>query len=337
MKHWPTRPGVYLTDAVGPWVPAGVIQVAADVSSEITGLRARVDEEVAFGLEQRGWGRAEMTRRVAEVIDVLGLSSLVDRDPRELSGGQTRLVAIGAAAVVPEVGLLIEHPWAGLDPESVRRVRTLCRLRAEQSGTVVLVCPPRPRLGRAELPAWVEPGAPVTLSQVSAQRGAVTLGPVDVELRRGAVTWLTGANGAGKSTLLRELALTHGAALSMQRSVDQVVDHAVGRMGIDAQTMRMAQLAADAHPLDLEPSALRVAMVAAALARGTAVVCLDEPDVDLDAAGRAVVHRLLAQALRQQVAVVIACHEDSFMSEVASYCQVTPVEVDSLRRPAGRH
>ena len=64
-----------------------------------------VEDNVGFGL--RGRPREERRRRVAEVLDRLGLGPLRARRPRELSGGQQQRVALGRAlAVDPELLLL---------------------------------------------------------------------------------------------------------------------------------------------------------------------------------------------------------------------------------------
>ncbi len=92
-----------------------------------------VEDDVAFGLENLGVGRAEMRERVREAIAAVGLAGYERREPHTLSGGEKQRVALaGLLAVGPEV-LLLDEPTAMLDPagreEVLRRVRELSRSR----------------------------------------------------------------------------------------------------------------------------------------------------------------------------------------------------------------
>jgi energy-coupling factor transport system ATP-binding protein len=92
-----------------------------------------VEDDVAFGLENLGVGRAEMRGRVREAIAAVGLAGYERREPHTLSGGEKQRVALaGLLAVGPEV-LLLDEPTAMLDAagreEVLRRVRDLARSR----------------------------------------------------------------------------------------------------------------------------------------------------------------------------------------------------------------
>ena len=92
-----------------------------------------VEDDVAFGLENLGAGRAEMRERVREAIASVGLAGYERREPHTLSGGEKQRVALaGLLAVGPEV-LLLDEPTAMLDPagreEVLGRVRELSRSR----------------------------------------------------------------------------------------------------------------------------------------------------------------------------------------------------------------
>ena len=68
-------------------------------------LRDTVIENIAFGLEQRGVERGEMQRRCLDIADKLGLSDLLERNPRELSTGQAKRLTLamlfGGGAAAP--------------------------------------------------------------------------------------------------------------------------------------------------------------------------------------------------------------------------------------------
>lgn len=87
-----------------------------------------VADDVAFGPRNQGLSAAEVERRVAHALDLVGLADRRDASPFELSGGQQRLAAIaGVLAMEPEL-LVLDEPTAGLDPRGRAR---LCALMAD--------------------------------------------------------------------------------------------------------------------------------------------------------------------------------------------------------------
>jgi spermidine/putrescine transport system ATP-binding protein len=74
-----------------------------------------VERNVAFGLERKKIAKAEVTRRVAETLEMVQLGPLAKRRPGQLSGGQAQRVALARALVNRPRALLLDEPLGALD------------------------------------------------------------------------------------------------------------------------------------------------------------------------------------------------------------------------------
>lgn len=125
-----------LTGALTVEGAAGI--VFQDPASQL--VMERVEDEVAFGLENLDWPREDMVERIPDVLAEMGLTSLERRRSQRLSGGQQQRLAL-AGALAPRAGILVlDEPTANLDPGGTAAFfERLRALRAERIVTVVLV------------------------------------------------------------------------------------------------------------------------------------------------------------------------------------------------------
>ena len=86
-----------------------------------------VREHLAFGPVLRRVSRREIRRRVEEVAAALGITSLLSRTPKHLSGGEARRVAIGRAIAFHPRLLLLDEPLSALDEDHRLRLLELLR------------------------------------------------------------------------------------------------------------------------------------------------------------------------------------------------------------------
>ncbi|MDQ0941285.1 glycine betaine/L-proline ABC transporter ATP-binding protein [Streptomyces sp. V1I1] len=99
-----------------------------------------VIDNVAYGLEIQGLGKAARRSRAAEVVAKVGLEGLEHRRPGQLSGGQQQRVGLARAlAVDPEV-MLFDEPFSALDPLIRRDMQEeVIRLHREEGRTMIFI------------------------------------------------------------------------------------------------------------------------------------------------------------------------------------------------------
>jgi len=98
-------------------------------------FKAKVQENVAFGLKMRGRDDRE---KVLEALEAVGLAGYESRDANTLSGGEMQRIALARALVLEPELLLLDEPTANLDPKSAAAIDGLLQELAGKKTTVIL-------------------------------------------------------------------------------------------------------------------------------------------------------------------------------------------------------
>lgn len=99
-----------------------------------------VNQNIAFGLENLKWSRADIKARTEELLAMLKIAEFGDRYPSELSGGQQQRVAIARTLATKPKVLFMDEPLSNLDAKLRTEMRTeLKRLHKDTDSTFVYV------------------------------------------------------------------------------------------------------------------------------------------------------------------------------------------------------
>ena len=99
-----------------------------------------VAENLAFGLKMRRTPKHEIDERVRRAAEILGIEGLLDRKPKQLSGGQMQRVALGRAIVRDPDAFLLDEPLSNLDAKlRVRMREEIAKLHAQTKSSMVYV------------------------------------------------------------------------------------------------------------------------------------------------------------------------------------------------------
>lgn len=97
-------------------------------------------ENMAFGLKLQKRPKEEISRRVNEAAEILGIEALLSRKPKALSGGQRQRVAVGRAIVRNPKVFLFDEPLSNLDAKMRVSMRTeISKLHARLEATMIYV------------------------------------------------------------------------------------------------------------------------------------------------------------------------------------------------------
>jgi ABC-type sugar transport system ATPase subunit len=97
-----------------------------------------VREQLGFALEVRKHESEVIAARVVELARLLGITSLLDRRPFGLSGGEAQRVAVGRALAARPAILCLDEPLNGLDDQTRHEMQELLRVVQQTTGVTTL-------------------------------------------------------------------------------------------------------------------------------------------------------------------------------------------------------
>ncbi len=107
--------------------------------NQLSGAKDTVFEEIAFGLQNLGIPKEEIFKRVEENLKLLDIEEYRDRNPFDLSGGQTQRVAIASILAMEPKVIVLDEPTSQLDPQGSEEVFRVVDKLAKTGITIIMV------------------------------------------------------------------------------------------------------------------------------------------------------------------------------------------------------
>jgi spermidine/putrescine transport system ATP-binding protein len=132
--EWPTQGEIYIEGSAMGHTPPFQRKVNTVFQNYALFQHMTVFENVAFGLEMESASKVEIKKRVTRALEMVQLTGMERRRPRQLSGGQQQRVAVARALVkVPEV-LLLDEPLGALDLKLRKEMQLELKALQQQLG-----------------------------------------------------------------------------------------------------------------------------------------------------------------------------------------------------------
>jgi len=123
-------------------------------------LRGSVFENVAYSIRIRGVDRCDATEKAESIMEELELIKLSDKSAKELSAGQSQLVAIARALVADPELILLDEPFAHLDTRKSKLLSQALKVRRKNGVGIVFASH-----SRGKLPEDLEPDEVIVLEE----------------------------------------------------------------------------------------------------------------------------------------------------------------------------
>ncbi|MBU1121626.1 MAG: sn-glycerol-3-phosphate ABC transporter ATP-binding protein UgpC [Candidatus Omnitrophica bacterium] len=119
-----TKGDIYIGDRRVNDVPAKDRNIAMVFQNYALYPHMKVYDNLAFALKLRKYSASDIDKRVKEAAGILGISHLLNRRPKEISGGERQRVAVGRAIVRKPMVFLFDEPLSNLDAKLRVQMRT---------------------------------------------------------------------------------------------------------------------------------------------------------------------------------------------------------------------
>jgi multiple sugar transport system ATP-binding protein len=136
----PTRGSIHIGDREVTDVPPRDRDIAMVFQNYALYPHMTAYENMAFGLEVRGFSKGDIDQRVTEAADILDIGDLLHRKPGQLSGGQRQRTALGRSIVRHPQVFLFDEPLSNLDASLRVEMRAeLSQLHRRLGATIIYV------------------------------------------------------------------------------------------------------------------------------------------------------------------------------------------------------
>lgn len=132
--EWPSDGEVYIEGKPMGHTPPYQRKVNTVFQSYALFQHMSVYQNIAFGLEMEGAGADEIKKRVGRALDMVQLTGMERRKPRQLSGGQQQRVAVARALVKTPDVLLLDEPLGALDLKLRKEMQLELKALQQQLG-----------------------------------------------------------------------------------------------------------------------------------------------------------------------------------------------------------
>jgi spermidine/putrescine transport system ATP-binding protein len=137
--EWPTQGEVYIEGLPMGHTPPFQRRVNTVFQSYALFQHMTVFQNVAFGLEMEGAQKDEIEKRVKRALEMVQLTGMERRKPKQLSGGQQQRVAVARALCGQPAILLADEPTGNLDSRNGEAVMDLLRELHREGATICMV------------------------------------------------------------------------------------------------------------------------------------------------------------------------------------------------------